>query len=99
MLQLCIPIGLLLFRCGKDFIITLPLREPSTNSRPDPAGFLKSRPPPSGAIMPSWHGRQFEPYRWRPCRVTWDAVPEQSNLRLDKCRVVPHGVRSIRLQA
>ena len=23
-------------------------------------------------------GRQFEPYRWRPCGVTWDAVPEQS---------------------
>ena len=23
-------------------------------------------------------GRQFEPYRWRPCSVTWDVVPEQS---------------------
>ena len=24
-------------------------------------------------------GRQFEPgYRWCPCGVTWDAVPEQS---------------------
>ena len=23
-------------------------------------------------------GRQFEPYRWHPCGVTWDAVPEQS---------------------
>ena len=23
-------------------------------------------------------GRQFEPYRWRPCAVTWDVVPEQS---------------------
>ena len=22
--------------------------------------------------------RQFEPYRWRPCGVTWDSVPEQS---------------------
>ena len=23
-------------------------------------------------------GRQFEPYRWRPCSVTWDLGPEQS---------------------
>ena len=23
-------------------------------------------------------GRQFEPDLWRPCGVTWDAVPEQS---------------------
>ena len=23
-------------------------------------------------------GRQFEPYRWSPCGVTWDVVPEQS---------------------
>ena len=23
-------------------------------------------------------GRQFEPYRWRPCSVTWDFGPEQS---------------------
>ena len=23
-------------------------------------------------------GRQFEPYLWRPCGVTWDVVPEQS---------------------
>ena len=23
-------------------------------------------------------GRQFESNRWRPCGVTWDAVPEQS---------------------
>ena len=23
-------------------------------------------------------GRQFEPYRWRPCGVTWDFGPEQS---------------------
>ena len=23
-------------------------------------------------------GRQFEPNRWRPCEVIWDAVPEQS---------------------
>ena len=23
-------------------------------------------------------GRQFEPYRWLPCGVTWDVVPEQS---------------------
>ena len=22
-------------------------------------------------------GRQFEPYLWLPCGVTWDAVPEQ----------------------
>ena len=22
--------------------------------------------------------RQFEPYRWRPCGVTLDVVPEQS---------------------
>ena len=21
-------------------------------------------------------GCQFEPYRWRPCGVTWDVVPE-----------------------
>ena len=21
-------------------------------------------------------GRQFEPYRWRPCGVTWDVVPD-----------------------
>ena len=23
-------------------------------------------------------GRQFEPYLWRPCGVTWDVVPEHS---------------------
>ena len=23
-------------------------------------------------------GRQFEPYRWCPCVVTWDVVPEKS---------------------
>ena len=23
-------------------------------------------------------GRLFEPYRWRPCGVTWDFGPEQS---------------------
>ena len=26
-------------------------------------------------------GRQFEPYRWRPCGVTWDVVPKQGNLK------------------
>ena len=43
-------------------------------------------------MEPDTVGRQFEPYRWRPCDVTWDAVPEQScgnkaaaNLRLYGC--------------
>ena len=25
-------------------------------------------------------GSWFEPYRWRPCVVTWDVVPEQSRM-------------------
>ena len=39
-------------------------------------------------------GRQFEPYRWHPCGVTWDAVPEQSwLLKLWRNSAFPSQVR------
>ena len=32
----------------------------------------------SCALEPDTVGREFEPCRWRPRGVTWEAVPEQS---------------------
>ena len=38
---------------------------------------LTGRWRPTGGEPPG-PTRQFEPYLWRPCGVTWDVVPEQA---------------------